>query len=111
MRGSPEQNGVPERQNHILMDMMWLKVLILNLLKHLNLASVSIPLPSSTETLSVPLAREEIVTLLVQDEDPMILVTKVPQVHEPTPEIPQVHEPAPEILLRRSQRERRLEID
>ncbi|KAF7833327.1 Retrovirus-related Pol polyprotein from transposon TNT 1-94 [Senna tora] len=79
--------------------------------------SVSIPLPSLTETLPVALAREEMVTLLVQDEDLGILVTEVPQVHElapyipqvhePSPEIPQVHEPAPEIPLRRSQRERK----
>ncbi|KAF7825080.1 Retrovirus-related Pol polyprotein from transposon TNT 1-94 [Senna tora] len=40
--------------------------------------SVSIPLSSLTETLPVALGREEIVTLSVQDEDPVILVTEVP---------------------------------
>ncbi|KAF7826511.1 Retrovirus-related Pol polyprotein from transposon TNT 1-94 [Senna tora] len=40
--------------------------------------SVSIPLPSLTETLLVALARKEIVTLVVQDEDPRIPVIEVP---------------------------------
>ncbi|KAF7826504.1 Retrovirus-related Pol polyprotein from transposon TNT 1-94 [Senna tora] len=45
--------------------------------------SVPIPLLSLTETLLVALARKEIVTLAVQNEDPRI------------PEVPQVHELAP----------------
>ncbi|KAF7826489.1 Retrovirus-related Pol polyprotein from transposon TNT 1-94 [Senna tora] len=47
--------------------------------------SVSIPLPSLTETLLVALTRKEIVTLAVQNEDPRIPVIEVPEVHELAP--------------------------
>ncbi|KAF7839555.1 Retrovirus-related Pol polyprotein from transposon TNT 1-94 [Senna tora] len=67
--------------------------------------SVSIPLPSLTETFSPVTVREETVTLPALDED-HDLVPDIPQGHDPVPEIPQVHEPAQEIPLRRSKRER-----